>query len=320
MATQAPTDLESDYRLLREAAGMLDGQRGVVELAGPDAVEYLQGQLTNDVAALAPGRGCYALLLNPKGRILADARVLMLSPETLRLDTEPEALGELLSNLTMYKIGRQVAVTDRSAEWELISLIGPQARDRAGLAVPAAENSFAESELDGVRTLSIATDTGLDVAYAPADRARIRDALALRGAEPVGMAAAEVLRIERGRPRFGIDMGADNLPGELGLEQRAVSFSKGCYVGQEPVARMYHRGHPNRHLRGLRVSAPVHREEPVWSGERRVGAVTSAGVSPGRGPIALALVRREVDPGDSVEVGDARTFASVVELPFPRDE
>ena len=113
-------------------------------------------------------------------------------------------------------------------------------------------------------------------------------------------------------------MTEENLPGEAGIVDRAVSFTKGCYVGQEPVARMYHRGHPNRHLRGLLLAAPAEPGTSLWSADSEVGRVTSAGVSPALGPIALAMVRREVAPGDEVVVGAGGTPATVVELPFER--
>jgi tRNA-modifying protein YgfZ len=121
-------------------------------------------------------------------------------------------------------------------------------------------------------------------------------------------------------PRYGNDMTADNLPGELGLETRAVSFTKGCYVGQEPVARMHYKGHPNRHLRGIELPEPAAAGAPLYLGDKEVGAITSSCVSPLRGPIALALVRREVEPGAELDVGDGRLRSRVVELPFERDE
>ena len=114
-------------------------------------------------------------------------------------------------------------------------------------------------------------------------------------------------------------MSADNLPGEVGLEQRAISFTKGCYVGQEPVARMHHRGHPNRHLRGLRLSVPAPPGATLEAGGKQVGAITSACVSPALGPIALALVRREVEPGAVIEVSSSNAAATVLELPFEHD-
>ena len=138
-----------------------------------------------------------------------------------------------------------------------------------------------------------------------------------RGARPVSEAAAECLRIERGRPRFGVDLDEGSMPQEAGLHRRAVSFTKGCYVGQETVARLFYRGKPNRHLRGLRLSAPAQPGDAIALGERagrhRSGSTT---LSPTHGPIALALLRREAEPGATVAVGEAALAAAVVELPF----
>jgi tRNA-modifying protein YgfZ len=122
------------------------------------------------------------------------------------------------------------------------------------------------------------------------------------------------VRIEHGRPRYGVDMSDENLPGEAGIVERAVSFTKGCYVGQEPVARMFHKGHPNRHLRALLLTAPVEPGTAVVAAGKDVGRVTSAGLSPIHGPIALAILRREVAPGDKVTAGSAT--AKVVEPPL----
>jgi folate-binding protein YgfZ len=132
--------------------------------------------------------------------------------------------------------------------------------------------------------------------------------------EPVSEAAAECLRIESGRPRLGFDMDAETMPQEAGINDRAVSFTKGCYVGQETVARLHYRGRPNRHLRGLRLSEPAERRTDVLLGDKPVGRVASTCVSPRLGPIGLALLRREAAPGDTVLVAGAE--AEVVELPF----
>jgi tRNA-modifying protein YgfZ len=322
MAVEAPPDIESGYRYLREEAGVVRHESWrLIEVRGPDAVEFLQGQVTNDVASLEPGEGCYALLLNPKGRILADMRILMRSKEELWLDGEAAPMETVLANLKMYKVGRQVDIspippTDR----HVISVIGPKVA-AAGLQPPPAEHAFVEGELNGARALVVATDMGMDLIFDSRDAAPIEEAI--REAFPdVPEKVAEILRIERGRPRFGVDMSDENLPGELGLEERAVSFTKGCYVGQEPVARMHHRGHPNRHLRGLALSKPAAGGEPVASGDgdggsAEVGRIGSAAVSPTFGPIALSLIRREVEIGAQVLAGG--TLAEVVALPFESD-
>jgi tRNA-modifying protein YgfZ len=141
----------------------------------------------------------------------------------------------------------------------------------------------------------------------------VRSAL---GVAAVAAEALECLRVESGRPRYGVDTNADTIPEEAGLNERAVSFTKGCYVGQETVARLHYRGRPNRHLRGLRLEQPGIPGEPVRFGERVVGALGSTVVSPALGPIALAILRREVAPGDLVTVGDDGRGGEVVELPF----
>jgi folate-binding protein YgfZ len=140
--------------------------------------------------------------------------------------------------------------------------------------------------------------------------------LAEAGAHEVSPEAAEIVRIESGRPRHGVDMSEDNLPAEAGIVDRAVSFTKGCYVGQEPVARMHYKGHPNRHLRGLRLRQQAAPGTPLVHEGKEVGRVTSAALSPALGPIALALVRREVEPGDSVRAGMDGPDAVVEALPF----
>jgi folate-binding protein YgfZ len=124
------------------------------------------------------------------------------------------------------------------------------------------------------------------------------------------------VRIESGRPRHGIDFDAETIPQEAGLNERAVSFTKGCYVGQETVARLHYKGKPNRHLRGLKLSEPGQTGDVVVFGEREVGRLGSTAISPVHGPVALALIRREAAPGAEVAVGDDGTKAVVVELPF----
>ena len=146
------------------------------------------------------------------------------------------------------------------------------------------------------------------------DAERTDEVKAALGVPEVGEAVAEIVRVEHGRPRYGIELDDSVIPQEAGLNERAVSFTKGCYVGQETVARLHYRGKPNRHLRGLRLSEPVATGEPLRLGEREVGRVGTSVVSPAHGPIALALVRREAAPGDTVAAGEAT--ATVVELPF----
>jgi folate-binding protein YgfZ len=297
----------ADYELLSEDAGLVDrSDRAKLQLGGGEAAEFLQGQVTNDVEALAPGSGCYAALLNHKGKLRTDMRVLR-RDDGLWIDAEAIGLRPLAHTIETYSLGRDVSWQDLTSERAILSLVGPRSRERLDVAPPDTEHSF----VDGEHGIYVATDVGVDVICSAADADAVREAL---GAEPVDAAVAECLRIESGRPRLGLDMGEDTIPQEAGLNERAVSFTKGCYVGQETVARLHYKGKPNRHLRGLRLSEPADTGEPITLGERELGRIGSACVSPRFGPIALALVRREAEPGATVTVAGGE--AEVVELPF----
>jgi folate-binding protein YgfZ len=307
--------LEAEIRTLREGAGLVDrAGRGRLALTGPDAKSFLQGQVTQDIEALEPGRGAYAAFLTHKGKMLGDLRVLDLGDELL-LSCERAALQELFNMIRRYKLGADVELHKRTREMGELSLIGPQARKLAGAgALGEREHDSVRAELGGHPVILVATDLGVDV-FCDAERTEgVRGALLEAGAVEVGEAAAEIVRVEHGRPRYGIDIDDGVIPQEAGLNERAVSFTKGCYVGQETVARLYYRGKPNRHLRGLRLSAPVEPGTELKLGEKVVGRVSSPVVSPAHGPIALALVRREAAPGDELTAGEAT--ATVAELPF----
>jgi folate-binding protein YgfZ len=315
MVTVAET-LSAEYRALTEACGLVDrSERGKLALTGSEAKVFLQGQVTNDVERLEPGQGCYAAFLTHKGKMLGDMRVLDLGDKLL-LDTERGALQELFNMIRRYKLGSDVELHKRTLEMGLLSLIGPASRRIAGATGLAREHDNRRARLGDRDVLLVATDAGVDVFCAADDTAAVRAALETAGAVPVSEDAAEVVRVERGRPRYGIDIDDGVIPQEAGLNERAVSFTKGCYVGQETVARLFYRGKPNRHLRGLRLSGPAARGDALRLGEKEVGRLGSVVVSPAHGPIALALVRREAQVGDTVAVGDGGATAEVVELPF----
>jgi folate-binding protein YgfZ len=297
--------LASEYELLREDAGALERTRGKLVLDGSEAADFLQGQVTNDVEGLAPGTGCYALLLNHKGKVRVDMRVLR-GEGWIWIDCAKGALPVLEHMIRTYGIGRDIGMRDVTGERTLVSVLGPKAREALGVEVPAEEHAFvAQGD-----ALYVSTDVGVDV-IRPAEAAPLE-------VPEVSEDAAELLRIECGRPRFGFDFGSDTIPQEADLNERGVSFTKGCYVGQETVARLHYKGKPNRHLRGLRLSDPAERGTELRLGERVVGTIGSSAVSPVHGPIALALVRREAEPGAVLEVGDGATTAEVIELPFRR--
>jgi tRNA-modifying protein YgfZ len=317
MGISPAVEIDAQYRQLREECGLLDrSERGKLVVSGPEAAEYLQGQLTNDTEALEPGDGVYAALLDRKGHMQGDMRVLRPGEgPDLWLDLEPEGLEAVRRHLGMYKIGREVELADASEERAILSLIGPRAVEIAGSA-PLPENACEEVTIGGARCLAVGTAAGIDVFAPAAERDRVWEALLAAGAAEVSPEAAEIARIEAGRPRFGAEMGTETMPAEAGIVEQAVSFTKGCYIGQETVARLHYKGKPNRHLRGLKLSAPAQPGEPLRLGDKEVGRLGSAAVSPALGPIGMAILRREAEPGATVAVGEDGVTAQVVALPF----
>jgi folate-binding protein YgfZ len=316
--------LADDYAALTQTCGLLDrSERGKLALSGLEAVEFLNGQVTNELADLLPGEGRYAAFLTHKGKMLGDLRILALGepgaakPSELALDTERVALQSLFDMIRRSKVGYRVELHKRTRERALLSLMGPRAGSVAGAQrLPGHEHANAPLEIAGVRTLAVRTEDGIDLFGDAQDAERLRAALLARGAIAVSEEAAECVRVERGRPRYGVEMDDTTIPEEAGLNERAVSFTKGCYVGQETVARLHWRGRPNRHLRGLRLSVAAQSGDEILLGQRPVGRVGSVVVSPVHGPIALALVRREAAPGATVAVGAERRPAAVIALPF----
>jgi folate-binding protein YgfZ len=311
--------IAAEYEVLRRRAGLVDrSERGKLLLTGAEAKDFLHGQVSNDVLALEAGTGCYAAFLTHKGKMLGDLRILDGGDAGVWLDTERAALQELFNMIRRFKLGRDVEVDKRTLQRGLLSVVGPQARALVpGADVLAeAEHAHVLAAVAGVPVRLVVTDAGVDVICDAERTDDVRGALVELGAVVVSEAAAEIVRVESGRPRFSIDLPPESvIPQEAGLNERAVSFEKGCYVGQETVARLHWRGKPNRHLRGLRLSAPAPAGSALRLGEREVGTITSPVVSPALGPIALALVRREAEPGAQLAGPDGLT-ATVVALPF----
>ena len=297
-------DIAAGYEAATGAGAVVDrSARGKLWLHGEDVKEFLHGQVTNDIGGLQPGQGCYAAFLTHKGKMLGDMRVLDCG-DGLWLDCERSALQELFNMIRRFKIGRRVELDKRTLERGLVSVVG---RPTGG-----PEHAHRLTEVAGIPVREVATDRGVDYVC---DAARTEELIAALELPVVSEDVAEILRVESGRPRFGVDLEPEAvIPQEAGLNERAVSFTKGCYVGQETVARLFYKGKPNRHLRGLRFSAPVEPGTELQLGDRAVGRVGSSVVSPRLGPIGLALVRREAAVGDTVAAGDAT--AVVVELPF----
>ena len=313
--TASPT---TEYAALTAGAGLVDrSERGKLALTGAGAAEFLNGQVTNDVEALAPGEGLYAAFLTHKGKMLGDLRVLATDDELL-LDTERVALQALFDMIRRYKVGFDAELHKRTVQRGLLSLVGPRARAIAGAGdLSGTEHAHRAGELGGRPVRLIVTAAGVDVLTLAEDTDAVAAALRDAGAVPVGEQSAEIVRVEQGRPRYGVDLDDATIPQEAGLNERAVSFTKGCYVGQETVARLFYKGKPNRHLRGLRLSgAAAATGDELRLGEKVVGRLGTVVESPRLGPIALALVRREAEPGATVAVGDGAVTATVAELPF----
>jgi folate-binding protein YgfZ len=316
MAEAVAVEIDAQYRQLREECGVLDrSSRGKLLVTGSEAAEYLQGQLTNDIEVLEAGEGCYAALLDRKGHMQADMRVLVVDGEKIWIDTEPEGMAAAKRHLEMYKIGRDADVVDAGTERAIVSLIGPRSAELAGSS-PLPEYCHEEVTINGIECPAVGTALGIDLIPHAADRERLIAALGAAGAPEVDPAAAEILRIERGAARFGSEMDTATMPAEAGIVASAVNFEKGCYIGQETVARLHYKGKPNRHLRGLQLSAPVAPGATLSLGEKEVGKLGSSCVSPAHGAIGLAIVRREAEPGTELLVGEDGVTARVVDLPF----
>jgi folate-binding protein YgfZ len=285
-------------------------------------------------------------------RILAVGDDPSEEPNELLLDTERVALQALFDMIRRFKVGYDVELHKHTLERSLLSLVGPAAEAVAAhtfllepssagslepssaeacvsaegpphtrahthaQSLPEREHDHLLSHLGNVLVRLIRTDLGFDLLFDAQAIDAVWSALVDAGAVVVSEDATEIVRVEHGRPRYGLDLDETTIPQEGGLNERAVSFTKGCYVGQETVARLHYRGKPNRHLRGLRLSEPVEPGAELRLGERTVGHLGSSVLSPGFGSIGLALVRREAEPGVILTVGESGATASVLELPF----
>ena len=316
----APPDTAEGYRAAREAAAFLDlAERGVLEVTGPQRQKFLQGMLSNEVLARAPGTGCLAALLTVKGHIQSLMRVLV-TPEAVLLEMPQDRLSLVERTLEHYRVAAPVRFKARPTA--VVGLLGPQAREAlrdAGIEVPdLPPESHVGGQIAGQAVLvARASDlpSGFVVHVAPDGAAPVREALARR-AHHLGREALDALRVETGRAWYGPDVSEENLLHEAGLVDSHHSFAKGCYIGQEVIARLDARGgNVNKRLRGLRLSAPVGAGTAVRAAGKDVGRVTTAAVSPRHGPIALAYLHRDQSaPGTTLEVAGAT--ATVVALPL----
>lgn len=298
-----PVEIASYETVTTSGCGLLDAREdGKLLLRGSEASGLLDAQLSNDVAGLGEGEGCTAALLTGKGRMLAPLRVINWQGGYLLL-TERATLQTLFDRLRSGGLGWDAQIIKQTLELARIELIGPRtdaALAQAGFAPPGAALHSCSS--DAVRT-----DDGADLLVAAEAEQAARQALLSAGALPAAEDLAEILRVEKRRPRWGHELDETVMPEETGLVDELVSFTKGCYVGQETVARLHWKGKPNRHLRRLRADGPVAAGDPIaleQAPERELGTVGSAAHSPSEGWLALAMLRREAAIGDTVLIGD----------------
>ena len=328
-------DWLAEHRAFIETAGVIDlSARGRVCLLGADRLRFLHGQVTNDVNKLEVGQGCYAAIISGKGRMQADLNIFRLQDEVL-LDFEPGLTATIIERLEKYIIADDVQVVDVDPHYGLLSVQGPKsaevvARLELGEPVPEKPLNFvkvADATLGDIYVVNHPRlgSAGFDLFVPVAALGAVADKLVLAAKQSGGCAcgwtAFDAARIEAGVPRFGVDMDETNLPPEAGLEAKAVSYNKGCYIGQEVIARIRTYGQVAKALRGLKLSGglPSRGDKLVKDG-KEVGYITSALHSPKLNePIALAYVRKECNqPGSALTVRAAagEIPAVVVALPF----
>lgn len=310
---------DEEYRGLTTAAGVVRRtDRGVLRVAGGDRAAWLQGLLTNDIEALGPGQTCYAAYLTPQGRMISDMRVVALADQML-LDVPASLSAALRDRMDGLIFAEDVQVADLTGAIALLEVHGPASTVRVGAA----------RETGALSSASIVRDDTFGVPgwalFVPRESVSgVAAALIAAGAADVSLDTLDVLRIEAGVPRFLVDMTEETIPLEAGIEDRAISFTKGCYVGQEIIVRVTHRGGGRvaRRLVGLLFGGADGASvgDRILAGERAIGQITSAAWSPALGrAIALGYVHRNfVQPGTEVQVGsgDDRSTATVSALPL----
>lgn len=333
-------DVAGEYRRLREAAAAVDdADRALLEVRGEAALEHFGGLVTHHLEGTVPGEGVYAFMLTAQGRPVTDLRALCLEPdageERILVDL-PGACREAASDHLARYLPPRLASRRERDDLVRLGLDGPAARRALAAATdgdvsppdePLAHRRLPLADLpEPVRALrrEAIEGGGVDL-YVPAGRAAAAwEALAAAARRSdggaAGLVAREAVRVERGVPAGGREITEEVLPQETGQEGRAISYEKGCYTGQEVVAKIHYRGRVNRHLRGLRLDEesglPAAGTE-LHDADRSRGRVTTAVRSPRLGPIALAYLHRSVEPGQRVAVGAGDDAgAEVVELPF----
>ncbi len=280
--------------MVTHAAAIVDLPVGLVSVSGPDALTFLQSLLSQDLDDLAVGDTRHALLLEPQGKLIADHHVVRVAEDDYWLRCEPEVAAQLASGLARFKIRVKLAIEDRTAQSRRVIVCGPHAAE----VVPVAPTGV------GVVRTDWTIDSLVVSKFEFIGPAELVTGIELGTIEPADAEALETLRIEARVPRQPHDIDERTIAQEASLDVDAVSFTKGCFVGQELVCRIDSRGHVNRTLRRITASAPIPLAADVSYEGKIVGSITSSAISPRSGPIALATLRREVPAGAPITVGD----------------
>ena len=329
--------IESEYAALRQSAILVDrSHRLRMTFEGDKRGETLTGLVTNDVGALSPGSGLYAAALTPRGKIISDVRVFARDADLL-VDVPVRAAAGWVAMIRKYVNPRATRYADRTETLVDVGVFGVRAREIVAAVTGVAAELLGElgpyahvtATVDGGPiTVARVPDIGLEgyELIAPTElRAQLWRRATELAAVPAGLDAWDVARIEAGRPEWGLDIDESTIPQEANFDAlHAISYTKGCYTGQETVARVHFRGHVNRHLRGLTYPGtdPLPRAAQLFDEtDKTVGDVRSAAVSPRLGGVAIAMVRREIAPGSVVRARweGGESSAVVLELPFPVD-
>ncbi|MEO7676523.1 MAG: aminomethyltransferase family protein [Verrucomicrobiota bacterium] len=335
-------DWLAEHSALRDSVGVIDlSFRGRLCLLGADRQNFLNGQVTNNVKDLKMGDGCYAAVITAKGKMQTDLNVYSLENELL-LDFEPGLFEQVKQRLEKYIVSEDVQVVDVAPHYGLLSVQGPKSADvqRAAGILPAdsssktlAAGSFSSIKHETLGEIYLMNQprtgsVGFDLFVPAQSLGTVADKLIAAakhlGGRVCGWEAMETARIEAGIPRFGADMDETNLPPEAGLDARAISYTKGCYIGQEVIARIRTYGQVAKALRGLRLAddlktLPV-KGDKLFLGEKEIGYITSAIASPiFKTNIALGYVRREANKIGTqliLKTSDVESSVKIVELPF----
>ena len=319
---QAAATIAADYEALTEGAAFIDfSSRGRLCLTGADRQTFINGQVTNNVKDLRTGQGCYAALANAKGKMTADLNIFILADEIL-LDFEPGLTAKVSERLEKFIIADDVQIVDASSSFGLVSILGPKAIATCeSLGWRAPKNSFEIELQDSVYIANVPRlgASAIDI-YFPLENPDVFAKLKSAGIDACSTEAFETARIEQGIPRFGADMDENTLAPEA-LGEDAISYSKGCYIGQEVIARIRTYGQVAKALRGLRFdpgAAVPKSGDKIYRDGKEVGWITSAVFSPKlERPIALGYVRKECNQiGARLIVNDSP--AEIVNLPFQR--